>query len=98
MLLELNTTRKPFDDVNVRKAISMALDRQRIVTVAISGYSHPADVTGLSDGYAAWKVADPSKLGDWTTYNADKANQMLDAAGYKKGARRHPHHRPTARS
>ena len=39
-----------------------------------------------SHGYAAWKVADPSKLGDWTTYNADKANQMLDAAGYKKGA------------
>jgi peptide/nickel transport system substrate-binding protein len=85
VLLELNTTRKPFDDVNVRKAISMALDRQRIVTVAISGYSHPADVTGLSEGYAAWKAADLSQLGDWTTYNAAKANQMLDAAGYKKG-------------
>ena len=83
-LLELNTTRKPFDDPVVRKAFSMALDRKRMVTVALSGYSEPADVTGL--GQSSWKVADPSKLGDWTTYNPDKANQMLDAAGYKKGA------------
>jgi peptide/nickel transport system substrate-binding protein len=82
-LLELNTTRKPFDDPVVRKAFSMALDRQRMVTVALSGYSQPADVTGL--GQSPWKVADPSKLGDWTTYNPDKANQLLDEAGYKKG-------------
>jgi peptide/nickel transport system substrate-binding protein len=83
-LLELNTTRKPLDDSVVRKAFSMALDRQRMVTVALSGYSKPADVTGLGD--TTWKVADPSKLGDWTTYNPTKANQMLDQAGYKKGS------------
>lgn len=83
-LLELNTTRKPFDDPIVRKAFSMALDRQRMVQVALSGYSKPADVTGLGD--STWKVADPAALGDWTTYNADKANQMLEDAGYKKGA------------
>lgn len=85
VLFELNTTKAPFNDVNVRKAISMAFDRERMVSVALSGYSKPADVTGLSDGYAKWKVPDPSVLGDWTTYNPTKANQMLDAAGYKKG-------------
>jgi peptide/nickel transport system substrate-binding protein len=83
-LLELNTTRKPFDDPVVRKAFSMALDRQRMVTVALSGYSQAADVTGL--GQSTWKVADAASLGDWTTYNPDKANQMLDEAGYTKGA------------
>ena len=43
-------------------------------------------MTGLSDVYKEWKVADPSSLGDWTTYNVEKANQMLEDAGYKKGA------------
>lgn len=85
-LLNLNTTVKPFDDPVVRKAMSMALNREQMVQVAVSGYTHPADVTGLSDGYAAWKVEDPSALGDWTTYNPEKAAQMLEDAGYKLGA------------
>jgi peptide/nickel transport system substrate-binding protein len=81
-----NTTKKPYDDPNVRKALSLALNRPQMITVAVSDYTNPADVTGLSEGYATWKPADPSTLGDWTTYNTDKANQMLDAAGLKKGA------------
>lgn len=87
VMLYLNTTKKPFDDVNVRKAISMAIDRDQIATVAEYGYTKPADVTGLSDAYPNYKVADTSTLGDdWTKLNVDKANQMLDAAGLKKGA------------
>jgi peptide/nickel transport system substrate-binding protein len=86
VMLYLNTTVKPFDDANVRKAISMAIERDKIATIAEYGYTKPADVTGLSDAYPNFKVADPSKLGDWTTRNVDKANQMLDAAGLKKGS------------
>lgn len=86
VMLYLNTTKKPFDDPNVRKAISMAIDRNQIATVAEYGYTKPADVTGLSDAYPNFKVSDPSKLGDWATMNVDKANQMLDAAGLKKGS------------
>jgi len=86
VMLYLNTTKKPFDDANVRKAISMAIERDKIAKVAEYGYTKPADVTGLSDAYPNFKVADPSKLGDWTTLNVDKANQMLDAAGLKKGS------------
>jgi peptide/nickel transport system substrate-binding protein len=85
VMLYLNTTKKPFDDANVRKAISYAIDRAQIVKVAMYDYTKPADVTGLSEAYPNYKVADPSKLGDWTTMNVDKANQLLDAAGLKKG-------------
>jgi peptide/nickel transport system substrate-binding protein len=86
VLLDLNTTKKPFDDVNVRKAISMGLNRQQVVTVAEQGYIHPADVTGLTDAFPQFKVTDASKLGNWTNFDANQANQMLDSAGYKKGA------------
>lgn len=86
IMLYLNTTRKPFDDVNVRKGISMGIDRKQIVQVAMYDYTKPADVTGLSDAYPNYKVADPSKLGNWTTMNVDEANKMLDAAGLTKGA------------
>jgi peptide/nickel transport system substrate-binding protein len=83
--LTVNTTKKPFDDVNVRKAISMGINRDQIVKVAVFGYVKPADVTGVAEGFPQLKVSDPSKLGDWTNYNVAKANQMLDAAGLKKG-------------
>ncbi|MEO8288699.1 MAG: ABC transporter substrate-binding protein [Chloroflexota bacterium] len=86
VMLYLNTTRKPFDDVNVRKAISMALDRKQIVQVAMYDYTKPADVTGLSEAYPSYKVADPTKLGNWTDMNVDEANKLLDAAGLKKDA------------
>jgi peptide/nickel transport system substrate-binding protein len=86
VMLYLNTTRKPFDDVNVRKAISMAVDRNQIVKTAMYDYTKPADVTGLSDAYPNYKVADPSKLGTWTQMDVDAANKLLDEAGLTKGA------------
>src|SRR5207249_2726379 len=71
--LEMVTTQKPFDDPNVRKAISMAINRQQIATVGMANSTHPSDVTGLHDGYPAFKVADPGKLGSWTDYNVAQA-------------------------
>ena len=85
-LFMVNTTEKPFDDPIMRKAISMAFNREQLIDVALQGASTPADVTGLSAGYKAWKVEDPTTLGDWTEYNPDKANTMLDEAGYAKDA------------
>jgi peptide/nickel transport system substrate-binding protein len=86
VMLYLNTTKKPFDDANVRKAISMAIDRKQIANVAEYGYTKPADVTGLSDAYPKFKLQDMTKLGDdWTAMDVAKANQMLDAAGLTKG-------------
>jgi oligopeptide transport system substrate-binding protein len=38
-----DTTRPPFDDVNVRKAFTMAFDRQKYIDVVLSGHALPAD-------------------------------------------------------
>jgi peptide/nickel transport system substrate-binding protein len=82
-----NDTVAPFDDVNFRKAISMAFDREKITKIAMNGAFVPTDLTGLPDAYAGYRVSDISTLGDnWVVYDPDKANQMLDAAGYTVGA------------
>ncbi len=85
-LFMVNGAKAPFDDPIVRKAISMSFDRQKLIQIALQGKSTPSDVTGLSSGYAAWKVADPTTLGTWTDFNVNQANKSLDDAGYKKGA------------
>ena len=37
-----DTTRPPFDDVNVRKAFSMAFNRQQYIDIVMSGHALPA--------------------------------------------------------
>jgi peptide/nickel transport system substrate-binding protein len=79
--LWLNTTIPPFDNVDVRKAISMAVDREQIVAVAMYDYTRPADSSGLSDAYPALKTTDESTQGTWVVRDVDAANAALDAAG-----------------
>lgn len=81
--LYMNTEIAPFDDVNVRKAISMAIDREQICDIAMYGYTHPSDTTGLSDAFDAVKDEEAKSAG-WTDYNVDEANRLLDEAGLTK--------------
>jgi peptide/nickel transport system substrate-binding protein len=45
--LFLNLTKAPYSDVNFRKGVSLALNRQTIVTKAVNGYTGPASQSGL---------------------------------------------------
>jgi len=86
IFLYVNTTRPPFDDVRVRKAISMAIDRDLVNDVALYRYSRPSDATGLSDGYAAWHDDTVAAHGDWVRHQPAEAARMLDEAGYRLNA------------
>jgi peptide/nickel transport system substrate-binding protein len=85
VLLYLNTTRAPWRDANVRKAVSMAIDRAEIAKTAMHGYARPADATGLPDTDQKWKDPAALRAGDWTVHDVAKANALLDAAGLARG-------------
>ena len=71
-------------DVRVRKAISKALDRERMVQVAMYDYTTPADATGLSEGHGAWK--NRAQVGAWANHDAEQAQALLSEAGWTLGA------------
>jgi peptide/nickel transport system substrate-binding protein len=81
--LYLNTDVAPFDNLDVRKAVSLALNRDQICEIAMYGYTHPADATGLSDAFETWKD-EAAKAADWVAFDPDRANQILDDAGFAR--------------
>jgi peptide/nickel transport system substrate-binding protein len=78
--LAFNTVREPTSDVNVRKAIAYAIDRNFITKAIMLGTAEPA-LTGIHPGSPFYEP-------DVESYDVDlkKANQILDDAGYEKGA------------
>jgi oligopeptide transport system substrate-binding protein len=77
-----NASRQPFDDVRVREALALAIDRERISRVDLGGATEPAG-RFLPDAMSGEKpVVDKSELLD---HDVNKARELLAAAGYHNG-------------
>jgi len=76
--LFFNTTRAPFDDARVRRAVARSVDRARIVQVALAGFGEATASPVPPESPLAWTEA-PGR--DTVT-----ADSLLDAAGWRRGA------------
>jgi len=74
----LNTNKPPLDDVRVRQALSMAIDRERLNDTVLHGTN-----------VAAYSITPPGTLGyqppQVFQYDVAKARQLLADAGYPDG-------------
>ena len=78
LVILLNTQKAPTDDINVRKAINQAIDKQSMITTLFAGTGKEAY------GYLAQALLPAPDLKSIYPFDLDKANQILDNAGWKK--------------
>lgn len=76
--LALNTSRSPFDDLSVRRAVALAIDKRALSTTAYGGLYPPA---GSDQPPLSW-AHDPTLGGP---ADPAKAATILDDAGWKPG-------------
>jgi peptide/nickel transport system substrate-binding protein len=74
--LLFNTHRAPFDDVRVRRAFDLALDRDRIVKAALAGYAVSATGPVAPES--------PYALAGAVRHDTRAADSLLDAAGWRR--------------
>jgi peptide/nickel transport system substrate-binding protein len=83
--ISMRTDQKPFNDVRVRQAMSLALDRQNIIDATYEGTGalNPPVPTALRE----WSIP-IDQLGEgarWYKYDPAEAKKLLAAAGYPNG-------------
>src|SRR5499433_4274561 len=81
--LALSQDKPPFNDLRVRRAISMAIDRQKQVDTLFEGHGIP----GWGVPYVYYLDARPSlkDLGPWWQYRPEEAKKLMAEAGHSKG-------------
>ncbi|QWG15719.1 peptide ABC transporter [Bradyrhizobium sediminis] len=76
----LNWAKPPFDDIRVRKAFNLAIDRESFVKAALAGLAEPAYMNLPKSHWAYDK-----SVAALTPYDPDRARKLLAEAGFKEG-------------
>ena len=85
--LAMRVDTKPFDDIRVRRALNMAINKQEIVKEYYGGnaelfaYPQHPDYIGYFQGLDEM----PASVKELFEYNPEKAKKLLAEAGYPKG-------------
>jgi peptide/nickel transport system substrate-binding protein len=86
--IQMRCDREPFTDINVRKALQLAIDLKTIAQTHYGGYVSGApeglvssSLKGFTLPYAEW----PQELKDEYAFNPEQARKLLEAAGYPTG-------------
>ena len=77
--IAMNTTKEPFDDVKVRRAMNHAVDMEKIVEAILGGNGQALAGPLLPEAFAHNDQLNPYG------YDAEKAEQLLAEAGYEDG-------------
>src|SRR5881296_370170 len=81
--LALAQDKPPFSDLRVRRAISMAIDRQKQVDTVFEGHGIPG--WGVPYMYYQDKAPTLAELGPWWQYRPAEAKKLLTEAGHPNG-------------
>ena len=87
--MAFNTQTSPWNDIRVRRAIQMAIDLETINQTYHQGWANPTAAAALGDamvGYVTPFEEWPEDLKAYYTYDPERAEALLDEAGYPRGA------------
>jgi peptide/nickel transport system substrate-binding protein len=82
--LTFNLEKELWQDLELRRGISLAIDRQQIADIAMLGYVGPPHPTGLPRPTFEQYISERYQ-GEEFEFDPEKAEKVLDDAGYTKG-------------